>query len=177
MNTKLTEQQKNLVEENHNLIYEFAHRHNLPIENYYGILAIGMCKAAKKFNGDSGAFSTLAFVCMKNTVLNYWNHEVIIQKAISKDKIVSYDACDASSEEPYLNCIADNVSTSDIVISKMMYESFLDKLTEIEKIITQLLMEDVPQNQIAERLGYSKQNISSHINRIRKKMAKFFNNY
>ena len=42
----LTAEQQQLVIENHNLIYDFAKRKNLIIEEYYDILAIGLCNAA-----------------------------------------------------------------------------------------------------------------------------------
>ena len=39
MNNQLTKEQQELVEKNHNLIYGFANKNKLNIEEYYGILA------------------------------------------------------------------------------------------------------------------------------------------
>ena len=54
-----------LIEQNHNLIWEYLHRNHLS-EDYYGDAAIGLCKAAKYYDSSKGAFSTLAFKCMSN---------------------------------------------------------------------------------------------------------------
>lgn len=56
--------------ENHNLIYSYAIKHHLDIEEYYGILAIGLVKAVERFDDSYGTnFSTFAYKVMKNEVL------------------------------------------------------------------------------------------------------------
>lgn len=45
----ITEAEKKLVEQNHNLIYAFLQKYHLTIEDYYGLAAIGLCKAAMTF--------------------------------------------------------------------------------------------------------------------------------
>ena len=42
----LTKEQKELVENNHKLIYYYIHKNGLSVDEYYDILAIGLCKAA-----------------------------------------------------------------------------------------------------------------------------------
>ena len=44
----LTEEQKRLVEENHNLIYWYCHKYNLNIEEYYGNIHGKMYKFVEK---------------------------------------------------------------------------------------------------------------------------------
>ena len=49
------------------MIYSFAHSHNLPLDEYYDILAIALCKAGMTFNPELGyAFSTYAYKIMWN---------------------------------------------------------------------------------------------------------------
>ena len=46
----MTEEQKKLAEENHSLIYFYARKYNMSKQEFddmYGILAIGLCKAAR----------------------------------------------------------------------------------------------------------------------------------
>ena len=60
-----------LIEENHNLIYSYLHKMRLDIEEYYDLAAIGLCKAANNFDETKGfKFSTYAYRCMNNEVLN-----------------------------------------------------------------------------------------------------------
>ena len=72
---KLDEKQKKLVEENHSLIYSFAHSHNLPLDEYYDILAIALCKAGMTFKPELGhAFSTYAYKIMWNAFCQCVRH-------------------------------------------------------------------------------------------------------
>lgn len=60
-----------LIIENHNLIYSYAINNKLDIDEYYGILAIALVKAAEKFDQSYGySFSTFAYKSMKNAVLS-----------------------------------------------------------------------------------------------------------
>ena len=67
MTPRLNDEQRKLVEDNHNLIYTFMRSHGLEIEEWYDVLAIALCKAAIGFNGTS-AFSTYAYKVMLNSV-------------------------------------------------------------------------------------------------------------
>lgn len=62
----LTPQQQKLVEDNHNLIYSLAYKKNINLDEFYGDLAIGLCKAALAFDENRGKFSTLAYTSMYN---------------------------------------------------------------------------------------------------------------
>lgn len=179
MGETLAKQQQELVEKNHNLIYKFAHQNNLSIDDYYDVMAIGLCYAAKAYDESKGAFSTFAYTCMKNELSNYWR-SIHARGAIPIEKIVSYDASaseDSSDNEGFLNCFADNSCTCDIATSNVMYESFCNLLTDKEKIIVELLMNSLTHTQIAERMGCSKQNIGHYVYHIRKKMKEYFRNY
>lgn len=59
----LNDMQKKMVEDNHNLIYSFLLKHKLNIEEWYDIAAIGLCKAARCYDGST-EFSTLAYTAM-----------------------------------------------------------------------------------------------------------------
>jgi RNA polymerase sigma factor, sigma-70 family len=66
---KLTDGQSALVAENHNLIYAFLRKRNLLCDDFYGVAATGLCKAAGTYDPDRGlAFSTYAYACMANEV-------------------------------------------------------------------------------------------------------------
>lgn len=59
----MTDEQKQLVEQNHNLIYFYLYRHNLSIEEYYDVAAIGLCKAAITFKKRQiGVFYVCTYV-------------------------------------------------------------------------------------------------------------------
>lgn len=46
----LTEDERKLVEDNHDLIYMVSDCLDIDIDDYYGVLAIGLCHAAQNYN-------------------------------------------------------------------------------------------------------------------------------
>lgn len=75
-NKQLTQRQKQLVNDYHFLIYAYAKRKHIHIfdsfnsdmstfgEDWYGVLAIGLCKAALNYKEELGAFPPFAFKTM-----------------------------------------------------------------------------------------------------------------
>lgn len=63
---QLTLDQQRIVSENHNLIYSLANKKSINLDEYYDVLAIGLCKAAIAFDNTKGKFSTLAYTVMLN---------------------------------------------------------------------------------------------------------------
>lgn len=63
----LTPQQQKLVEDNHNLIYSLAYKKNINLDEFYGDLAIGLCKAALAFDEIEVSFQHwLIHLCITN---------------------------------------------------------------------------------------------------------------
>lgn len=176
MNEPLTKEQQNLVELNHNLIYKFAKKRNVIVDDYYDILAIGLCKAATIFDKNKGEFSTVAFRCMENELCMYWRHEQR-QSAVPEDMILSYDAPigdeDSDSKGSFLDNFADSNSTHDIVISNIMSNMLLSVLNDKEKNIVEFLDDGLSQVDIAIKLGCTRQNISYCIKQIGKKWTNY----
>lgn len=65
---KLTEEQCLIVEENHNLIYSYIHKNYLDLEEWYGLLAIELCKAVKVWDKEKGTLSTIFYYMCDNRV-------------------------------------------------------------------------------------------------------------
>ena len=66
----LTDEQQKLVEANHNLIYFLLKTYKWTIDKYYDIAAIGLCKAAQRYDESRGVnFSTYAMRVMYNEVI------------------------------------------------------------------------------------------------------------
>lgn len=53
----LTEEERKLVEDNHNLIYIVADCMEIDADEYYGLLAIGLCHAAQKYKKRKRAYN------------------------------------------------------------------------------------------------------------------------
>lgn len=65
---RLTDQQRQLVADNHNLIYAYLHSKHLPVDDFYDLAAVGLCRAALAYDPARGKFSTLAYKAMSNEV-------------------------------------------------------------------------------------------------------------
>lgn len=57
------------IMDNHNLIYSFAKKHHLDLDEYYDLLAISLIKAVDTFQEEMGIkFSFYAYIVMRNNV-------------------------------------------------------------------------------------------------------------
>lgn len=71
MKRALTREQQKLVEDNHNLIYFILRKMNLDDDEFYGIAAIGLCKAAMSYGtSNKVVFSTYAHHAMHAEIKN-----------------------------------------------------------------------------------------------------------
>lgn len=167
----MTREQQILVENNHNLIYSFLNKYNLPIEEYYDVAAIGLCKAAKKFNAEFSKFSTFAYKCMFTTVFQ----EIRASKAPKrnpKQPLVYYQTEVEYKDGIFtiLDLIPASENLEDDVITQITYEEKKSRLDDREKIVLEMLSDGRKQWQIAESIGCSQ----PHISRIRKKIISMF---
>ena len=161
----LDKSQQILVEQNHNLIYGFAQKRNIDINEYYGLLAISLCKAAEAYQENKGKFSTFAYMVMGNDLKKYWR-TMQNQKSIPSDMIVSYDSHDESCESSYL----DNMAADDTDVNfQIQYRCMLEQMNETERIICQMLMDGAKQSDIVERLGITKNQYTMAKKKIKEK--------
>lgn len=178
---KLTEEQKKLVSDNHDLINFFISIKKLQKDDYYYVLAEALCKAAKNYNKDLSAFRTYAVYAM-NTALKNTIRKSSQATTVPETMIVSVNKNVGLADER--TTISDllkypNVSNvDDKVILKVSIEQCMENLTDREKEIVDLLDRGYTRKQIAEVLSTDKRNIGVHsvglyIKKIRRKMKPY----
>lgn len=174
MSKCLNDEQRELVEKNHNLIYGYAKRHNIDVEEHYDILAIGLCKAASTYDvSTNNKFSTLAERCMRNEFNSYYR-STQKKNVIPVNNIVSYDSPSDDNEGVHLeNIIYNNSSLDDKYISKELFNEMLSLLTNREKKIAMFFLEGVPVSEIAIILECDPSNIRHARGNIRKKLKAY----
>lgn len=179
---QLTLKQKKLAEDNHNLIYLFAKNNHLSIDDYYGILAIGLCNASKIYDESKGRFSTIAYRCMLNEYLRH-NRDMNRKHIIPKELIVSYNAssnCQGENDKDdkcfirYLE--SSSYSFDNDVINKVTLESLWDSLTKKERAIIKYFNKGLNQPEIAKEMNCTRQNISKSMSSIRFKLQDLLDN-
>lgn len=135
---QLTLDQQRIVSENHNLIYSLANKKNINLDEYYDVLAIGLCKAAIAFDDTKGKFSTLAYTVM----LNEYKQELRKQqneRAIPQDKLLSFDVPIQTDQDNQFASFADvipdeNVQVEQEAIHALTYKSLSSKALQIIRL-------------------------------------------
>lgn len=168
----MTEEQRKLVEENHNLIYFYLHKRGLSIDEYYGLAAIGLCKAAMTYKDGVSEFSTYALKCISNEVGNYFRN-YFRTRTIPDDLIVSLqDIVLQDDDEPltYERYIPDNINVEDEVIARISVNKVLSNLTDQERQILLLHMDGMRQIDIANHIGISQAQVSRTLRGLKRRI-------
>ena len=169
---KLTEEQKKLVEENHNLIYWFAKKYHVPIEEYYDVLAQGLCMAAYHYDPSKCSFSTYAYLCM-NTEMHVEYRKTLRKSEIPQGNIFHYENAWQLSD-----LIPTNEKTENKVIDRISYENLISLLNDIlndkDKEVLSYILNGLTMREIAKIEGTSHQAIHNRMKKIRDKVKKSY---
>ena len=169
---KLTEEQKKLVEENHNLIYWFAKKYHVPIEEYYDVLAQGLCMAAYHYDPSKCSFSTYAYLCM-NTEMHVEYRKTLRKSEIPQGNLFHYENAWQLSD-----LIPTNEKTENKVIDRISYENLISLLNDIlndkDKEVLTHILNGLTMREIAKIEGTSHQAIHNRMKKIRDKVKKSY---
>ena len=170
----LSPEQQKLVEDNHNLIYSFAHSRRLKLEQYYDVLAICLCNAACDYEKNKGEFSTLAYKYMENGVRNEINLQNL--KRTEKDKTLLYfDAPISNSGEEgmsYFDTVKDEKIFENDSILFCTFQRLYSILDYREQEILKMLYQEYGRKEICNRLGIRSGSFTVSIRKIRAKLQK-----
>lgn len=158
----LNNKQKKMAELNHNLIYGFLNRYKLSVDDYYDLAAIGLCIACMKFDDSKSKFSTFAYGCMFKVIFSSIRNSKK-DKRNSQGKLVSYNIKMDDGENngiQFIDMISAGEDVEGRVISKIMFNDYMDKLPDREREILYLLSLGYTQMQIAEILGCGQASVS-----------------
>lgn len=106
----MSQEETVIAEKYHRLIYKFLNKNKLSEGEYYGLAAIGYCKAVKKYCGNEElkknySFTTIAWAKMKTEILNERQKYRTLKR---KAEIISLDASINGAESLFrYNCIGE----------------------------------------------------------------------
>lgn len=169
----LTNEEKILVEENYKLIYKYASRHNLDLEEYSGLLSIGLCEAAMIYDLEKSEFSTLAYKCMGNKVSNY-KRKMRTAKYMRDEYVSSYDALVDDYGDGDKLKDAKLMSPENIEMDYMFrikFQKEYDKLKDKAKNIIYLRYIGHTNNEVAEIMGMKASTVSMAVKKFRMALA------
>lgn len=146
---RLNDEQRKQVEENHNLIYWYANKRHLDINEWYGLLAIELCKTVMKYDADKGSLG------------NYFM--LRCDGVMSKEYKKSQSQKRLHTEITYIEEAHAIPNTTDIERSYELQE-WIESDTHG---ILQMKADGYTQKEIAEQLNVSQSYVSKIIKRLR----------
>lgn len=167
---KLTKDQQELVEKNHNLIYHTIRRCGVRQEDFYDVCAIGLCKAASKYDENKATFATFAVRCMVN--------EIKLQQRKEMALIRSCDRCPERLDAVITNSNGDEFTQAEFMTTGLSaYDELVtfnlsDILTARELYIAELKYKGYDQSEIGDLLGISQSMVSRHLLKAKNKLRK-----
>lgn len=155
---RMTEEQRQLAKENHNLIYGFLRKKHLDLDEFYDICAIGLCKACAMYDGTRGALSTLAYHSMENSVKSYMR---------DKNRLCRFPESEIESlqrpvyigkddEKLYLeDVVKDEMAEWRYAYAAMDTRDYLDMLSDTEREVLILKDQGYTNKEIGQMYGKS----------------------
>lgn len=149
---KLTDEQRSLVEENHNLIYWVAGLKNLNLEEWYGLLAEELCIAIQKHNPKKSKLSW------------YYKQRVDwrVASEYGKTKLKKYVPMDLFAE---IDDFDSGVDDEDFDLFEII--PWIESLPESDSMIVKLRYHGYTLTEIANKLGCSREKIRMALMRLK----------
>ncbi len=158
----LTKEQRDLVAKNYGLLYGCANKYNLDLEEQYGLLAIGLCRAAETYDASRGCtFASWAYLWMLGQV----SHDYTPTKRgrrIPKDAMISYDTPVSGSEHGethMLDILAADGCQTNFDATEVEVEDFIRSLPPKHRLVCQRLMEGHVMDTIGAEIGCTRSNV------------------
>lgn len=171
----MTDEQRALAEENHNLIYSFLRGERLPIEDWYGLAAIGLCEAAELYDPAKGTFSTIAYSCMRNKIYKQLKRDSA-KKRGSEFVTVSLQEVrrNAKTGDDYAleDVVPSEVRMEDETVSRMNLKRVLGDTRDRDRKILLLLSDGMVQSEVAHVVGTSQATVSRIARQFEKRLMK-----
>jgi len=152
-----------LITEHQDLIRKVAamyYKNRADQEDAFQEILVNLWKAYPTFRGES-KITTWMYRVALNTVISGF------RKASNR---VQRNRSDVNISDELIKPERDQVSNEDIDV---LYQS-IERLTDIEKAVIMLYMEEKTYEDIAEIMGMTRTNVGVKINRIKKKLQKLY---
>lgn len=156
MKYKLSEEQKKLVENHHNVIYASLKMLGLSIDEYYDLAAIGLCEAAYRFDLSRNIkFETFSTNCIRNTIYKDFR-----KKYCKKRSALTLYINDAVKEIE-IKYLEGLYNVENEAFYNIIYEKFIKYIeTKPEMLgIVKLFYKGYKQKQIALMMGISQSKV------------------
>ncbi|SHM75097.1 RNA polymerase sigma factor [Mucilaginibacter sp. OK098] len=151
-----------LIAENQGLIYKVCNMYcnnKLDKEDLFQDIVLQLWRSYPVFKGDSKVSTWMYRIAINNAITR-------LRKETRREKFAGLD------DEAFHVAAAGNDNVDEDIAQ--MYEA-IKKLTEVERALTMLYMDDCSYKEIAEILGLSESNVGFKLNRIKAKLRTLIN--
>lgn len=174
---KLTDFERKFATENHNLVYDFLHRHGYSLEIYYDIAIFGYLKAVQIYNRredlrNKYAFPFISQQYMRSELGNHCRTEDA-KKRKPSGTVVSLDAEYSETENLY-NCIgvAGGRSPESEVVAMEQVTELLNGLSDMQRRIAEMKIDGYNSKEIYSALEMKPSTYYVEVKRIKNVLAK-----
>lgn len=159
----------------HRRIYSFLHEQRLPIDEWYGLAAIGLCEAAEPYDPARGMFSTIAYSCMRNKIWKQLRRDNA-KKRGSEFVTVSLQEVRRNTKtgDDYAleDVVPSEVRMEDEMVSRMNLKRVLGDTKDRDRKVLLLLSDGMSQNMVAHVIGTSQATVSRIARQFGKRLMK-----
>ncbi|MDB5090940.1 MAG: polymerase subunit sigma-70 [Mucilaginibacter sp.] len=151
-----------LIAENQGLIYKVCNMYcnnKLDKEDLFQDIVLQLWRSYPAFKGDSKVSTWMYRIAINNAITR-------LRKETRREKFAGLD------DEAFRVAAAGNDNVDEDIAQ--MYEA-IKKLTEVERALTMLYMDDCSYKEIAEIMGLSESNVGFKLNRIKAKLRTLIN--
>lgn len=176
MGNKLTDEQRKLIEDNHNIIYSYMHTNHIDMD-YYGAFAEKLCNAIHYYDPTKSQLITFVY----NVFDNYWRNilkykysqcrYIPASKRIFMDSTIDYTNGDTTSVEEL-------IGEEDMEYTRVEDADLINKIRQKLKIrypqdtITDSVIEYILKGyncrEVGDIYGVSRQAINARVQKIKK---------
>ena len=172
----LTNFERKFATENHNLVYDFLHRHGYSLENYYDVAIFGFLKAVQIYNRREDLRNKYAFPFISQQYMRSMIGNNLRMESAKKRKplgtLVSLDAEYTETENLY-NCIGvDNGKSpeSEVVAMERITE-ILSSLSDTQREIIEMKLDGYSNKEIYLTLEIKPSTYYVEVKRIKKVLS------
>lgn len=173
---KLTKEQQDFVEKNHNLIYSFMNMKKISEDEYYDLLAIALCNAVMSYDETKGSFSTFAYRCMNNCIIRNYKYKKR-KIRIPESEIIPYNGEEYDEENPCYVVSLNQFYIDDYITGDIVAEEIMGIFDDRERRIVELILDGYDVKYISKEMEYSTAYIYSLLKKIRAKINRYMRLY
>ncbi len=175
---KLTEKQRKLITDNHNLIYRYMHDKNID-EEYYGEFAEKLCRNIHLYDANRGKISTFIYLVCDAQRKNILKHKYSACRYIPKEKQVFLDAVvSAGGDRGHSQSMQDILGFDDDGYNNVDEEDIIAKIRTELKLrypddtitdgVLNYILKGYNHREVGDIYGLSRQAINVRVQKIRK---------